>query len=261
MSTITHDQEQTIRDWLTAHPILTVGVGTEDRACSVAAINLALTGELTDEVPDCMSRVIGQWIIGIQDRMPYDIRNSDAWRDLLPLAAGTGRDHEPERIALIMGWMWDTVLPIAQSAATTFGFGDAWRRMCVERTVEATIEALAATFAVYDAAPHELDITQRRERRAHASAITSALASAVECVVTPMAMANIPDYPIHDTTMTMADAAESAAHVAGYVANVAYYTDSTQSHVTWQTIDPVGVLRRLVAVPDTYSDGNLFESF
>ena len=73
------------------------GVGTKESACSIAAINLALTGRLTDRIPDCMSEVVGKWIIVVQDAMPDKMRNSPAWKSLLPLAAGTGREREPER--------------------------------------------------------------------------------------------------------------------------------------------------------------------
>ena len=147
MNTITHEQEHAIRDWLAIHPTLSVGIGTAEQACSVAAINLALSGELTDRVPDCMSRVIGRWIIGIQDRMPDDIRNSADWRDLLPLAAGTGRAHETERLAIVMDWMWGTVLPLMQSVADSGAFGAEWRAMCEQRTAAAAKVATAAAAA------------------------------------------------------------------------------------------------------------------
>src|SRR5882672_9277442 len=87
------------------------GLGTKEAACSIAAINLALTGELTDRIPECMSTVIGRWILIVQDSMPDDMRNSLEWRRLLPLAAGTGREREQERLALILKWVWETVLP------------------------------------------------------------------------------------------------------------------------------------------------------
>lgn len=75
------------------HP--TSGLGqNEHEACSIVAINLALTGKLTDEIPDCMSPVIGNWIIRIQDAMPEEMRNSEEWKSLLPFAAGTGREFE-----------------------------------------------------------------------------------------------------------------------------------------------------------------------
>jgi hypothetical protein len=153
MSTLNETQEAAIREWLAAHPTLSVGIGTEEAACSVAAINLALSGELTDDVPDCMSSVIGRWVIGVQDQMPADIRNSGAWRDLLPLAAGTGRSHEAERAAMVLDWMWGTALPLVQPLADARGFGTAWRQMTTDRTDAAAAAAAdAADSAAYAAA-------------------------------------------------------------------------------------------------------------
>lgn len=125
MSTLTKAQQDKIRAWLGEHPVLSVGVGTQEEPCSVAAINLALTGKLTDVVPECMSEVIGQWIIAVQDGMPADIRNSNAWRDLLPLAAGTGREHEEERREVIYQWMVDA-LERLQHVADQGGYGPLW---------------------------------------------------------------------------------------------------------------------------------------
>ena len=139
---ITTEQETAIRDILATMPTLAVGVGTAEQACSVAAINLAMTGTLSDTVPDCMSVVIGRWIIGVQDRMPATIRDSAAWRDLLPLAAGTGRDHEAERRALVLDWMWDS-LAMVQPRADAQGYGTAWATMLRDRTARAAAAAYA----------------------------------------------------------------------------------------------------------------------
>lgn len=119
------------------------GLGTEESACSIAAINLALTGRLSDDIPACMSTVIGKWIIPVEDAMPDEMRNGPEWRRLLPLAAGTGRDPEREkaRLALILDWMWSQVLPQLQSIADKGGFGNAWRAMCRERTRSTAAEA------------------------------------------------------------------------------------------------------------------------
>ena len=84
---ITTEQETAIRETLATMPTLAVGVGTAEQACSIAAINLAMTGTLTDYVPACMSVVVGRWIITVQDRMPATIRDSAAWRELLVLSA------------------------------------------------------------------------------------------------------------------------------------------------------------------------------
>jgi len=125
------------------------GLGDEHSACSIAAINLALSGRLTDEVPACMSEVVGKWIIQVQDAMPNEMRNSQAWKGLLPLAAGTGRDHEKDRLVLIKDWMWGTVLPYLQPVADAGGYGKEWRAMCEQRTPAA---ALAAREAAREAA-------------------------------------------------------------------------------------------------------------
>lgn len=146
MSTITVEQEQAILEWVQTHHIPS-GLGVNDEACSIASINLVLTGRLTDEIPECMSEIIGRWIIGVQDAMPDAMRNSDEWKSLLPLAAGTGRDHEAERLALIMDWMWEVVLPASQPIADARGFGAEWRAMTTERT-----EAAAAVVAAWSAA-------------------------------------------------------------------------------------------------------------
>src|ERR1700679_548770 len=135
MSTITPEQQDAIRIFVMNHH-LPRGLGSKEEACSIAAINLALRGELSDEIPECMSLVIGKWIIRVQDAMPDDLRNSLEWKDLLPLAAGTGRDPllEQRRSALVLDWMWGTILPSIQPIADKHGFGVQWLSMCTEKT-------------------------------------------------------------------------------------------------------------------------------
>ncbi len=172
-TTITPDIEQRIADTLARMPHLTQGLGTEEAACSFGAVHLAVTGELADRPLDCASAVIWRWGIVVQDRAPADVcRDHPAWRRLLVLVAGTGRAHEAERVTLVLAWMWDA-LALVQPRADARGYGEAWARMCRERTVESTRAADAA----------------------------------------------------------------AAAHAADHAA-------------TWRKIDPVGLLRRLVAVTD-----------
>lgn len=97
-----------------------------------------------------MSQVIGHWIIGVQDAMPLDRINSQRWRDLLPRAAGTGRDYEQQRLEIILDWMWGTVLPTLQPIADDSGIGYAWRKMTTERTAEAAREAAEAAVGAWD---------------------------------------------------------------------------------------------------------------
>ena len=149
-NTFTPEMAQKLESYLASHE-LPNGLGTAERACSVAAINLAISGKLTDKIPDCMSRVVGRWIISVQDAMPHEMRNSTEWKSLLPLAAGTGRSLEKERAKVALDWMWDVVLPVLQPMADAGGYGYAWGAMCVEKTPAAANAANAAARAVYAA--------------------------------------------------------------------------------------------------------------
>ena len=149
-STLEASQTKAIADWLKTHN-LSKGIGTKEMACSISSINLALTNTLTDRIPECMSEVIGNWIIQIQDSMPSEMRNSKEWKTLLPLAAGTGREKEKERLAIILSWMWETVLPSFQLLAAKKGFGPVWSTMITEKT-KAAADAADAADAAYAAA-------------------------------------------------------------------------------------------------------------
>jgi hypothetical protein len=179
MSTITIEQQAAIAAKLDGMN-LPKGLGDEHAACSIATINLALSGRLTDEIPDCMSPVIGRWIITAQDAMPDAMRNSPRWKAALPLAAGTGREHEKERMVIILDWMWSVVLPALQPLADERGFGLQWRHMTTERTAEAARAALwAATRAAEDAAARS---AARSAARAAEAAEAMAAGAAVEAM-------------------------------------------------------------------------------
>lgn len=144
-STITPHQREKIRRQLRASYI-PVGVGNADNACSVASINLALTGRLTDWIPECMSPVIGKWIIHIQDAMPDDLRNSTAWKKLLPYAAGTGREKaaEERRSVVIDSWLWDSVFPLL------LGLPEIARSVSQTASLESSLAAHSLESYLYD---------------------------------------------------------------------------------------------------------------
>jgi hypothetical protein len=143
-------------------------MGTKESACSIAAINLAISGELTDDIPDCMSEVLGQAIIVLQDAMPDAMRNSERYKAWLPTAAGTGRDREQERLAVLLDWMWGTVLPQLQPIADEKGFGAEWKAMCAERT-SAAARAAADAYARAAARAADTAYAARAARAAHAA--------------------------------------------------------------------------------------------
>ena len=203
------------------------GLGTKDSACSVAAINLALTGELTYKIPDCMSYPLGQWIIKVQDTMPGEMRNSAEWKALLPLAAGTGREREDERLEIILDWMWGTVLPYAQPVADEYGFGEEWRRMCEERTGESARVAYRAADAVAYAAD-TVRVASRAADDAAVRAIYAANAARAAGAAAVVAAARA-------SRATAGDAAKAAARAA-----------PLNEVDAWRHFDPVGLLERLV---------------
>jgi hypothetical protein len=136
MTEFTTEQRAKLEDYLANH-FLPSGLGSKESACSIAAINLAITGELTDKIPDCMSRVLGRATITLQDNMSTEMRNSARYKALLPNMAGTGRAKEKERLAVLIDWMWSTVLPQLQPLADDKGFGAEWSSMCRLKTSEA----------------------------------------------------------------------------------------------------------------------------
>jgi hypothetical protein len=210
--TLTKEQQDSIAT-LVQKMHLSRGVGNKESACSIAAINIALTGELTDRIPDCMSDVIGRWIIAIQDRMPAAMRNSSEWKRLLPLAAGTGKDNESERLSVVMDWMWES-LKLMQPTADAHGFGEEWTKMCSERS------SLSAVLAISTA-----------EDTAYAHSATCYPYAAVLAAVASNA---------RDARA----AASSAAMAAAYVTDA----PSTPANA-WDIINPPALLARLIALP------------
>jgi hypothetical protein len=215
--TFTAEQRAKLEDYLANH-ILPSGLGSEESACSIAAINLAINGELKDNIPPCMSSVLGRATIRLQDAMPDEMRNSDRYKTLLPNMAGTGRDNEPERLGFLMDWMWSTVLPQLQPLADEKGFGAEWSDMCRLKTDEAADAANAAANAA--------DAKASASDYAYAGAADAAYAAA-----------------------NAADAAAADAYVAVYASTSAVYavyaSTSANADTFWNTVDPIGVLERM----------------
>ena len=234
MSTITKDQEQAIADYINSH-YLPSGIGTKDAACSIAAINIALTNTLTDTVPGCMSAVIGRWIITIQDAVPDAIRNSQAWKSLLPTAAGTGREREKERLGIIMDWMWRDVLSQVQGVADEGGYGQEWLTMCKLKTARAADAAACAADAAAGAA-----------RAAGAAACAADAADAADAAACVTVRADRAAADAADAAACAADAAAGAATDAA--AGAATDADAAAGAAFWDKCDPAKLLVELIQV-------------
>jgi hypothetical protein len=197
------------------------GLGDEESACTLAAINLAITGKLTDVTPSCMSLVLGRTTIRMQDRMPDQMRNSKRYKRLIPDMPGTGRERETERLAVLMDWMWTVVLPQLQPLADNHGFGSAWKNMCEVKTPEAAADAA-------DAAEAAADYVARA-----AEAAADYVARAAEAAADYVARA-------------AARAAEAAARAAEAAADYVAAADAAANVVKfWEAVDPIGLLERM----------------
>ena len=202
------------------------GVGDTKSMCTVAAINLALTDKVTDEQPDCMSSVIHAWVITVQDELPLDRLRSPAWTDTVPLAVGTNDGRDAERLALIMDWMWGTVLPQLQPLAVQRGIGAEWLRMCQDRTAEAARSVVVRrAFAPLD-------------RNAFAGAEAAEWAARAEEWAARAAEAE-------SWKATAAEAADRAARVLEWAAKVSAQCSDGGDPGFWGAVDAEGLFWRL----------------
>ena len=98
-----------------------------------------------------ISLVIRSWVRVTQYAMLDAIRYSEAWRESIPLIAGSAASAEIERarVERIMAWMWDALGDIAVLSAVPADARQAWNHMLVERTSES---ARHAHYASSDAA-------------------------------------------------------------------------------------------------------------
>lgn len=135
---ITPEQKQKYDALLAKMPALAGMIGLLDGQYSLISAYVALEGVITGDVPAFMSLPIGKWIVAIQDAMPPDIRDSERWRLLLFLAGETGRGYEKERNAVLMQWMWESVLPNVGGIIERYDMRADWSRMLSRRTYDST---------------------------------------------------------------------------------------------------------------------------
>ena len=191
---------------------LSDGLGDRQSACSIAAINIALTGELTDEIPQCMSRVIGEWILSVQDHMRADDRNSRTWKNLLPEAAASGRGRENQILALLINATIERTRPALAPVAARAGVMDAWRQLRTGR---------GAADAALRAAVRAIENADQR-----VEGLNSLRASA----------------------FTIAQAIEEARSRPAFSARLAGGSLSAAADASgWKTLDPSGLLGDLIA--------------
>ena len=158
---ITDKQRKAIRKRLrTLTLVHEVGYATGGTACTISAINLALTGQLTDTDPSkCMWDALRLFVIRVQDEMPLQMmepgdEHGDLWRAIVPYIAGS-RDlpDKPARLALILDWMWERLGDPAVVAAVPAHILPVWQSMVTLRTLRAADDASKAAVIAARTAP------------------------------------------------------------------------------------------------------------
>ena len=76
--------------------------------------------------------------------MSVDKKIMERIRNLLALAAGTGRDSEQARLDIILTWMWEVVLPEVSAHAENSGIKKEWEDMLLLKTSKAASCAAGA---------------------------------------------------------------------------------------------------------------------
>jgi hypothetical protein len=200
------------------------GVGRDkEHACTIAALNIALHGKLTDTRDACMSRVVHLWVIRVQDKMPVAMmqpgdEHGDRWRAAAPYIAGsaTTTEREKERVQLILDWMWNCLSHNFEKWVPKAAH-DAWRTMLKDRNATSARAARTAVRAYADDA-------------AYAAAGDAAAGDAAAYAGDAAAYA----------------AADDAADAAGAYAYAYAYAWSKSLDEVWRAADPARLLSELV---------------
>jgi hypothetical protein len=157
-------REQVARECATRRMVTGTGDHGEGTACLMSAVNLGLTGRLTDKHHPYVSEAVRGLVVGLHDSLPDAVRSGQAWRSLGPLMLGTGDDgHDDERVRMILGWVRgsvlsdDTASAAAYAAATAYAYdyATAYARAAASSVARAAAARAADDDDAYAAAREE----------------------------------------------------------------------------------------------------------
>ena len=100
--------KQKLKKYLDTHTLCR-GRGNEESCCSIAAINLIRENILTDRLPLDLPHAISVWIIGIQDCIPDELRNSKEWKDTLVEFLDCTSSHKA--VEILTEWLSEKIIP------------------------------------------------------------------------------------------------------------------------------------------------------
>ena len=210
--------------------------GTSKAATSMGAIYLALTGRVgyRDRAPDCMSYTIGRWIIEAGQMMPDTMRDSPAWRELLPRAMHTDPKRDQESLKILVRWVWSTILPTLQPVADKYDIN-------ASKYVRPLVRDLRLSYKW----KRLLEKQAARSAEIAVSSIDRALDNLGADVLPAM----------HDDDLfELSRAAEAARNLIAKPTDRAACVESAataaraaaRTGIAWNVIEPIGLLRRMV---------------
>lgn len=244
------------RAWLAEHPQLSEGQGSGDRLCSIAALNMAVTGRLSDARPTCVARSLYDWVIAVQDAMPEAIRQSPAWAEQLPRLIGSAYPSgvyvvaEHRRIRACHDFMWQALRLAMPYGAWPVEADASVIAACDLRSLEAIMAARGqAAVGTHSDLPFARGVRDALNAAAHAVAQLAMvrIGNAHMAHVTEATLAAV-------DAVCVADALNSsrAAEARGLRWHDRPEANPVQQRLLafWAALDPVGALKRIIDAPD-----------
>ena len=209
-------------------------------------INISLKRRATDEIPEGMSQVIGEWLRGIQETFPSTLTHNPRWREILPFAAETDNKQEKERGQLVTDWIWETVLPYLQPMADRDGYGKEWRAMSKEKNNQV---AHAASRAAKEAAekPGSAPLLACAAKDASDAAKYAAMAGIHQVCDSHQVSAQLGARTARITVNTLITEDALPPELLGCPENTTAATNEAKA-LAWKTLDPIGLLEKLIAI-------------
>ena len=95
---------------------------------SGTAVARMLDGTRVPGLPRWASPVAKNWLNEIEERTPLECTNTPEWREMAALTAATSWRDTTAQLRILQKWVWQTVAPSLQEAASLWGMGYEWRQ-------------------------------------------------------------------------------------------------------------------------------------
>lgn len=108
--------------------------------------------ETKQKTPKAASEVIAVFIDGLYFTLRHNIMRRPHINELLKEIKNSGRKHEEERTSIIIGWLWNKVLPSWNETAEKIGVLPVWKTMLSNKTETNVLVCTATLLPLVDKA-------------------------------------------------------------------------------------------------------------